>query len=170
MYLRDEEATHAGAKVHASANGFKCTKCQSSCWTCSSIEKCDTCLPGMFMTAQDPPQCLSCIEHCEECDNEITCSKCAELYPVSDDGTECVDREGNNTKFFTIYAVIATFGIIIVLLCGSCWAMRSCWGGLLKCCPWCSKVDKFFEGICPCLRDVHHKRNKPTFDDGEELQ
>lgn len=124
------------------------------------------------MTKDNPPICKSCIEHCEVCDNEKTCKRCADLYPPSDDNTECVDREGNNTKFFALYAVIAIFGIVIVVLFGLCWTFRGVWHACLKCFPWCHKVDKFFESIFPCLRDVNHKKHTvyQEMNDEAELQ
>jgi hypothetical protein len=119
------------------------------------------------MTDGEYPTCTQCIEHCEVCDNEKTCNKCHELYPASEDNTECVDMEGNSSKFFALYVIVVIFAASIVFLCGCCWLMRSCWSVCLRACPCCYSVDKFFERVFPCLKDIDHRRG---MDDNEEHQ
>ena len=141
--------------AESSEKKYQCTKCKSDCMSCKHAEYCENCLPGMYKTEGVVPKCVKCIDHCEKCDNETTCLQCGQLFPASDDNTQCVDREGNSTKFYAFYGVVMILGIVLAVLFGLFWIMRACWDTCLKKFACCRKIDLCVESMCPCLKDVH---------------
>lgn len=49
-----------------------CRRCPENCGSCSSIDKCDTCLSGFYLS----PQTSQCLD-CDSNQDEIVCNKCS---------------------------------------------------------------------------------------------
>ena len=83
----------------------ECRHCAHACNKCSSLQKCDTCHPGYYLTDTghcvpdcplgqypDEGMCKSCPLLCKACLNATVCSECPDKTPFLMSDGSCADR------------------------------------------------------------------------------
>lgn len=103
----------------------ECEKCDFGCKICNSDnQRCIKCR-GPFYFDNDKDKCNSCMSDCQKCEDKKTCKVCYPGYPMSEDGTMCINLESNSREFKFVYLCTSVFGLIVILI-SSCYLLCDC--------------------------------------------
>lgn len=124
-----------------------CHKCDVSCARCSENNtNCEECMQGYYDTRKVPassgakpkenetteptepilmPKCNKCMSNCDFCTERAVCKTCVKGFPMSEDGSMCINFHHNNEKFAIVYTFTALFGVIVILV-SCCYMTCNC--------------------------------------------
>ena len=105
-----------GYGISNEINPIECKKfvCDSGCETCKNDNDCEICKKGYFL---EKGECKECINHCDECSDSLTCSKCSNMYETDDNGKVCVLKpETYDIAEIVLLCILILLGIIILIV------------------------------------------------------
>lgn len=103
----------------------KCEKCNFGCKICSkNNEKCVKCREPFYYDTKTM-KCNGCMSDCQKCSEKNTCKVCFPGYPMSEDGTMCINLENNSREFTFVYISTAIFGLLVIMI-AVCYLLCDC--------------------------------------------